>query len=195
MLHYLMKHTIYIRENCDSALATLEGFMSYRDERLSTVPLTPSQRFTGNALKYQKTILQSTQVRLLSLDKRMANVLQLSFHLVTQRDSRLQQSEALSMKTIAVVTLLFMPLGTVAAIFGTQLIGMGDDRAHHIVVSRDFWVLWLVAVPVTVVVIGIWRVWYRDERAQLTDGILGREGAELRRWGWHQYRTRYQGKM
>lgn len=194
MLHYLMKHTIYIRETCDSALSTLECFLAYRDERIGIAPPTPLQRSTRNALRYQKTLLQSTQVRLLSLDKRMTNVLQLSFHLVTQRDSRLQQSEALSMKTIAVVTLLFMPLGTVAAIFGTQLISMGDGEAHRIVVSQDFWILWLVAVPVTVIVVVIWRVWYWDERAQLTDEVLVRESADSGYLGWDRFGGNVWGK-
>jgi hypothetical protein len=109
----------------------------------------------------------STQRRLSSLEKRMDNILQLSFHWVTQNDSLIMMSESLCMKAIAVATLTFMPLGTVAAIFGTQLIRLDDDPPHHARVSQDFWLLWIISVPLTMFVLVFWRVWYQDKRAQL----------------------------
>lgn len=111
-LHNLAKHCIYLRENCEAALATLNDL---RDHHKSVIGHTPhlQQQLTLDALKYRKTLFQSTQSRLASLDARMANIIALSFHIVTQGDSRLMQSESQSMKTIAVMTLLFMPLSTV----------------------------------------------------------------------------------
>ena len=140
-LHNLAKHTIYLRENCDAALATLEGL---RDHHETVIGKSPSsyQRFTHQALKYRRTLFESTQRRLSSLDARISNIIQLSFNTVTQGDSRLMQSENQSMKTIAVTTLLFMPLGTVASIFGSQFMKLQDDRPNHIVVSGDFWLMW-----------------------------------------------------
>ncbi|KAJ4369723.1 hypothetical protein N0V83_005486 [Neocucurbitaria cava] len=169
-LHNLAKHTIYLRENCESALATLDDL---RDHHRSVIGDRPSssQEHTRQALKYRKTLFQSTQRRLASLDARMANIIQLSFHIVTQGDSRLMQSENQSMKTIAVMTLLFMPLSTVASIFGSQFMKLQDEAPFHMKVSQDFWLLWLIAVPLTVVVMVIWRVWYMDARGRLVDEI------------------------
>jgi hypothetical protein len=46
------------------------------------------------------------------LDRRIENIIQLSFNIVTQGDSRLMQSESQSMKTIAIMTLFFMPVSS-----------------------------------------------------------------------------------
>jgi Mg2+ and Co2+ transporter CorA len=141
-LHNLAKHTIHLRENCEAALTTLDDLRDHHETTFAGDSPSSSQKLTGQALKYRKTLLQSTQRRLVSLDARMANIIQLSFHIVTQGDSRLMQSENQSMKTIAVMTLIFMPLNTVAAIFGSQFMDLQDDEPHHITVSRDFWLLW-----------------------------------------------------
>jgi Mg2+ and Co2+ transporter CorA len=171
-LHNLLKHTIFLRENCDAAINTLENLLAYHQTVRGRNP-TFHDLSTRDRLKYRKTIFQSTQGRLLALDQRMANMLQLSFHLVTQRDSRIMQSEALSMKMIAVVTLVFVPLGTVAAVFGAQLIKLEDEAPFRMHVSQDFWLLWVIAIPLTILVVLIWRVWYRNERAQLRDETPG----------------------
>jgi Mg2+ and Co2+ transporter CorA len=141
-LHNLAKHTIYLRENCEAALTTLDDLRDHHKTTFVGDSPSSSQKHTCQALKYRKTLLQSTQRRLASLDARMANIIQLSFHIVTQGDSRLMQSENQSMKTIAVMTLIFMPLGTVSSIFGSQFMNLQDDESHHITVSKDFWLLW-----------------------------------------------------
>lgn len=123
----------------------------------------------------------------------MENILQLSFHLVTQKDSRVMQSEALSMKMIAVMTLIFMPLGTVASIFGSQLIKLKDEEPYHMQVSQDFWLVWLIAVPLTVLVVVIWRVWYHDARAQLIDKIPPREEGDHGYFGWKSFKESFRG--
>lgn len=169
-LHNLAKHNIYLRENCESALATLDGLRDHHKGVYGDKP-TATQEFTRQALKYQKTLFQSTQRRLASLDSRMANIISLTFHIVAQGDSRLMQSESQSMKTIAVMTLIFMPLSTVAGIFGTEFMKIEDGPSHHIVVSQDFWLLWLIAVPLTIIVIVVWRVWYADAKGRLIDEI------------------------
>lgn len=144
-------------------------------------------------LKYRKTIFQSTQGRLVALDQRMTNMLELSFHLVTQRDSRIMQSEALSMKMIAVVTLIFVPLGTVAAVFGAQLINMEDKAPFRVHVSQDFWLLWVIAIPLTCLVMLIWGVWYRKERAQLRDETPRVPAAERSDMGWNRLKASFLG--
>lgn len=107
-IHNLAKHTIYLRENCESALATLDNLRDHHKAEIGNRP-SSSQEHTHQALKYRKTLFQSTQRRLASLDARMTNVIQLSFNIVTQCDSLVMQSENQSMSTIAVMTLVFMP--------------------------------------------------------------------------------------
>jgi Mg2+ and Co2+ transporter CorA len=196
-LHNLAKHVTYLRENCDSALATLSGLRHHHSAVIGEHP-EPAQEFTRQALEYRKTLFQSTQRRLASLDKRMANIIQLSFHLVTVGDSRIMMSENQSMKTIAVMTLIFMPLSTVAGIFGTQFMKLDEEEPWHIRVSQDFWLLWVIAAPLTVLVVIIWRVWYYDARGRLEDALPRREKGEHGWLGWKTVillgkRTRYDG--
>ncbi|KAH7392943.1 hypothetical protein BKA66DRAFT_547318 [Pyrenochaeta sp. MPI-SDFR-AT-0127] len=182
-LHNLAKHTIYLRENCESALATLDALRDHHKGVIGDRP-NPSQELTRQAFRYRKTLFQSTQRRLASLDARMANIIELSFHIVTQGDSRLMQSENQSMKTIAVMTLIFMPLSTVAGIFGTQFMKIQEDAPFRITVSRDFWLLWVIAVPLTVIVMVIWRVWYLDARGRLVDQLPPRPSGKHGYMGW-----------
>ncbi|KAI4706513.1 hypothetical protein J4E89_008931 [Alternaria sp. Ai002NY15] len=140
-LHNLAKHAIYLHENCEAALATLNDLYTHHTALMGTDPNT-LQRQTKEALKYRQTLFESTQRRLASLNARISNIIGLSFNIVTQGDSKLMQSENQSMKTIAVMTLWFMPLGTVASIFGSQFMKLQDEWPHHITVSQDFWLMW-----------------------------------------------------
>jgi Mg2+ and Co2+ transporter CorA len=133
-------------------LCTLESVCAHHKLLIGKTP-SMLEESTQRALEYRKTMFQSTQRRLESLEKRMQNIIQLSFHLETQRDSQ-------SMKTVAVMMLIFTPLGTVAAIFGTQLIKIEDTTPYLMVVSQDFWLLWVVAIPLTIFVVAIWRGWH-----------------------------------
>jgi Mg2+ and Co2+ transporter CorA len=151
-LHTLTKHTLYLRENCEAALATLNDLYSHHKVATGESPEMP-QRHTRQALKYRKTLFESTQRRLASLNARLSNIIEMSFNIVTQGDSKLMQSENQSMKTIAVMTLVFMPLGTVASIFGSQFMKLQDKQPYRLTVSRDFWLMWVIAIPLTAVVL------------------------------------------
>lgn len=182
-LHNLTKHVTYLQENCDSALATLSGLRHHHAAMIGDHPES-AQEFTREALEYRKTLFDSTQRRLASLEKRMANVVQLSFHLVTVADSRLMHSENASMKIIAITTLIFLPLGTVAGIFGTQFMKLDDDAPFHMRVSQDFWLLWVVALPLTGVVLVIWRVWYHEVRGRFRGDLPPRVPGGRSWLGW-----------
>lgn len=127
----------------------------------------------------------------------MTNVIELSFHIVTQGDSRVMQSESQSMKTIAVMTLVFMPLSTVATIFGTQFIKLQDESPYHVSISHDFWLLWLIAVPLTAIVLIIWRVGYTQARGRLIYQLPQRPQGERTYTGWknlREQRSPFSGK-
>ncbi|KAF2183968.1 hypothetical protein K469DRAFT_727878 [Zopfia rhizophila CBS 207.26] len=162
-LHNIAKDILYLRENTESALSTLESLIIHHKGFIKSDP-SPCASSLQSALEYRKTLIQSTQRRLESLDERMKNIIQFSFNLVAQTDSRIMQRDGKSMKTVAIMTLVFMPLTTVATIFGTQLITLQDDAPYHIKVSPDFWLLWVISVPLTAIVMVVWRVCCADAR-------------------------------
>lgn len=114
-------------------------------------------------LRYRRGLFRSTRLRLQSLQKRMANIINLSFNLVTQQDSRVVQRDSSVMKTIAIVTLFFLPSSTIATIFGTQFFNFGDsgDGEPKFMVSGYFWVFWLVSICTTGAVFVVWWFYYR----------------------------------
>ncbi|KAH0558359.1 hypothetical protein GP486_004982 [Trichoglossum hirsutum] len=78
------------------------------------------------------------------------------------RDSRwiasVSRRDSSAMKTIAVLTLIFLPGTVIASIFSSN---MFDFRsADGPVVSSKFWVYWAVTLPLTVGVLLVWIVWY-----------------------------------
>lgn len=151
-LHNVSKHITHLREGADSALATL-GRLIQQVERSNNNPIstTVGER-TRDSLEHCQTLFQSTKFRLVSLESRMANVINLSFHLVTQQDSK-------SMKTIAFLTLVFLPASTVASIFGSQFfnLSLDQDGVPHFTFSHWFWIMWVIVVPVTAILVAIWR--------------------------------------
>jgi hypothetical protein len=74
-----------------------------------------------------------------------------------------------SMKTIAAVTMLFLPGTFVASLFATPMFQWSTTTGLQ--VQSHIWIYWATAIPLTLVTIGFWWVWLRfargSERAQL----------------------------
>lgn len=160
-LHNISKHVIYLREGAEAALMTLQRLTRHHDRSNAQSAYSALRMSTQDSLQYCQTLFQSTQLRLTSLEKRMGNLVNLSFNLVTQQDSRVMQKDSSSMKTIAAMTLIFLPAGTVAAMFGSQFFNLSVDNkgSPHFAVSPLFWIFWAVSIPLTIVLVVLWQ-WY-----------------------------------
>lgn len=76
-----------------------------------------------------------------------------------------------SMKALAVITAVFLPGEFMSSLFGMGIFnwqgdddgtdgsggGGGDDAA---VVGYDFWVYWAITIPVTIIILVLWRAWW-----------------------------------
>ena len=129
---------------------------------------------TISHFRYRKSAFQSTQLRLASLDKRIANVISLSFNLVTQRDSQVLKQDSNAMKAIAVLTLVFLPLTGIASLFSTPFFQVADS---HLWVSASIWIFWVITVCLTCSIVTIWVWWYRSMK-QRSGSIVRRKPAE-----------------
>ena len=65
------------------------------------------------------------------------------------------------MKTLAAVTVIFLPGTFVAALFSMPLFQWDTQTVGSSVVSRQFWIYWAVTGPLTVVTLALWFVWMR----------------------------------
>jgi Mg2+ and Co2+ transporter CorA len=105
-----------------------------------------------SSLSYRKGACESTHQRITSMEKRMENLIRLSFNLVTQQDSRSLQLDNKLLMVIAVVTLIFLPLTTIASIFGTQFFALTQNDAgtgYAFRMSQQFWVFWVISLAAT----------------------------------------------
>ncbi|KAK4233674.1 hypothetical protein C8A03DRAFT_38605 [Achaetomium macrosporum] len=79
--------------------------------------------------------------------------------------------DSASMKTIAVVTLVFLPGTFVAAIFSMSMFqwmpdedsndDMAKDKDSSRIVSQWFWLYWAITVPLTIGILICWVLWFK----------------------------------
>ncbi|KAF8847793.1 hypothetical protein BDZ45DRAFT_606884, partial [Acephala macrosclerotiorum] len=70
-----------------------------------------------------------------------------------------------AMKTISVLTILFLPGTFIAALFSTGLFKFSDPSPGRLV-SKDFWIYWAVTIPVTCILFLFWLSWLSKIRNQ-----------------------------
>ncbi|KAN0067331.1 hypothetical protein V8E54_014594 [Elaphomyces granulatus] len=115
-LHNVAKHCIYLKEAFAAIDYTQEELRLQHQEYFKP----PSQelpshhyRATWNMLKHKRGLFKSTSLRVESLNKRVENIINLAFNLVTAKDSRVMVKDSLRMETVATVTMFFLPVATV----------------------------------------------------------------------------------
>lgn len=70
------------------------------------------------------------------------------------------REDSSAMKTIAAVTVVFLPGTFVAAFFAMPLFHWNVDSSSAIM-SEYFWIYWAVTVPLTIVTVIVWIIWTR----------------------------------
>jgi hypothetical protein len=129
-LHNISKHCTFLNEAVDASIATVETMILHvnQAQRHISSPPTKLQTALLSSLIYRQNAFRSTQLRLRSLEKRMANVISLSFNLVTQQDSRIMQDDSNAMKAIAVLTLIFLPATGISSVFSMPFFEEEGER-------------------------------------------------------------------
>ncbi|KAH0538563.1 hypothetical protein FGG08_004851 [Glutinoglossum americanum] len=77
----------------------------------------------------------------------------------SSRIASASKRDSSAMKTIAVLTLVFLPGTLVASVFSTNMFDFRSPNPEPIV-SRKFWIYWAVTAPFTILVLAIWTAWY-----------------------------------
>jgi Mg2+ and Co2+ transporter CorA len=107
------------------------------------------------------------------MEKRMQNLIHLSFNLVAQHDSKSFQVDNKLLMLIALLTLIFLPASTIASIFGSQFFVFDDgskgDNGVDLKMSRQFWVFWVLVIPVTGVVLLAGWLYFKRVRRIVTE--------------------------
>ncbi|KAL8919411.1 MAG: hypothetical protein Q9208_006789 [Pyrenodesmia sp. 3 TL-2023] len=117
-LHNVAKHIIFLKESSEAASMTISHLQDFHLGLLKNPPqgqdATSTMHMTRQMLGQKAVQFEVWTLRMTSLQQRMQNIINLSFNVVTQHDSHILKNDSKSMKAIAMVTMLFLPLATIA---------------------------------------------------------------------------------
>lgn len=118
---------------------------------------------------FHKTTLKCLQLRSQALEERLRNEINLAFHIGSQYESIISariaeaaQRDGMTMKTISVLGLVFLPGTLISSIFGMSFFDYtptSSSTVEHKQVSDKFWIYWAVTAPITVFVLIVWLIW------------------------------------
>jgi Mg2+ and Co2+ transporter CorA len=86
--------------------------------------------------------------------------------------NRINKCESSLMKTIAVVTVLFLPATFISAVFASGVFNLhgNEEPGRERVVSRNGWIYLTVCLLLSAVTLGLWTCWYLWGGAWLESG-------------------------
>ena len=185
-MHDLARHAIHSTETVRVAISSISALMA-KSKDLNKHKSLHTSRNTTQDLESLLGFVGNLEGRSVALQSRLQNEINLVWHLLLsqitrwliiqlvnqiaqqQTQSTIEISNAARkdsavMKTIALVTLTLLPATFVSALFSTSFFNFtpaNDDKPERWVVSKYFWVYWAIAIPLTVLITGIWVLWHR----------------------------------
>ncbi|KAI0445830.1 hypothetical protein F4803DRAFT_109633 [Xylaria telfairii] len=161
-LHDMARHDIHVSETLDVATQTMQRMLA-RHKGLMDFILGNGDgpQEIHSQLQFYESFISSLRCRSASNEKRMLNEIQLAFNTVAQHDANTSvkiglatQSDSVTMKSIAFVTLTFLPPTFVSAIFSMSFFNYSADSGWSM--SEKFWLYWVFAVPITLLTVVAW---------------------------------------
>ncbi|KAF8851593.1 hypothetical protein BDZ45DRAFT_695785 [Acephala macrosclerotiorum] len=175
-IHDLAKDAIHMVEGLDAVLRSLECALHYHSEIEKLQEDDPAiWEAIHRCLHYRKEMFHSTRLRMLSVDQRLKNVINMAFNIGTMHDSRVMRQDSYVMKTLSILAMVFLPISTVSSIFGTQFFATTTSPdptsstgavTTSFVVNKKIWWLWTISIPVTIVMLIGWGVWIKRSQVK-----------------------------
>ncbi|RPA81685.1 hypothetical protein BJ508DRAFT_326146 [Ascobolus immersus RN42] len=158
-MHDLARHIIHGNEMLDAAIETIQQMRDEHAASIATEVVSGEAQIireqTTKLLRYREELLKRLRLRSHALNKRLSNEINLALNLVAQETGKATLADAAQMKTISLVTLIFLPATTVSTIFGMNFFDF-DSSSNSFFVSQHFWVFWIFAIPMTAGFIALW---------------------------------------
>ncbi|KAK4202134.1 hypothetical protein QBC40DRAFT_45837 [Triangularia verruculosa] len=153
-LHLLADYIIMLREGCHGLLTTVDAIVDHY-QKYSAINNVVLRDKTYEAFKYRRRLVASTSERAATFEKRINNLTTLFFNHISQQDNAMLMRDSSSVKAIAVVTLVFLPVTTVATICGSQFFYTPADGG--IQMDPTAWVMFGLSGVLSLVLLGTWR--------------------------------------
>ncbi|KAL9582173.1 MAG: hypothetical protein Q9203_005608 [Teloschistes exilis] len=117
----------------------------------------------GDSLEQHVQTLHARRRWLLSYKSRKDIAMNLVFNLVTQQDSETNMSiaqatknDSAAMKTIAALTMVFLPATAVSSFFGMAFF---NGQGGSLTVTSNWWIFLATTIPMTLMLLLIWLRW------------------------------------
>ncbi|KAI0846618.1 hypothetical protein F5Y00DRAFT_271908 [Daldinia vernicosa] len=130
----------------------------------------------ANAVGLLRGQVESSKLQANYLQERARTQHSVIFNLLTRHDAESSKNiaqaakhDSYSMKTIAIMTMVFLPPTFFATLFAMPLLQWQDST----VVKPNFWVYWVFAGPSTVLVLLVWYFTSKEEEPVVGDGSDG----------------------
>ncbi|KAH8432730.1 uncharacterized protein LDX57_010358 [Aspergillus melleus] len=164
-LHDIGRHIFHSTETLEIAENTVKNIVAEQTRWREEFP-DSRQKGRGVYLHTQQRLyslakqVHSLKTRSRSLTERLHNEINLAFNIVSQRYGRDAQSDSAMMKTVGVVSLVYLPGTFVSGLFGTNFFDFapGDDSDWK--TASTFWMYWAVTIPLTLATVVIWALWH-----------------------------------
>ncbi|KAK3941799.1 hypothetical protein QBC46DRAFT_381473 [Diplogelasinospora grovesii] len=151
-MHEISRHAIHASEILEVAIDTITEIQRCQTD------IHEETRVLGKTYKKQAKEYSQFQIQLVkalkrrsdSSQKRLENEVHLAFNNIARQDNSV-------MKSIALLGMIFLPATFISAIFSTTFFNFGQDGEWD--VSGKLWVYWAVTIPLTILVVVVWRVW------------------------------------
>lgn len=133
----------------------MDAMLSQHEAIKSEIPDTRAWSRVHGPLLFLRNILGSLRCRSQANEKRLANEIQLVFHMVAQYDaaisvevSKAAREDSAAMKTTATLTMVFLPPTFVSTMFSMSFFNFDSEAGWR--VSERYWIYWAFTIPVTV---------------------------------------------
>ncbi|KAE8152324.1 hypothetical protein BDV25DRAFT_72023 [Aspergillus avenaceus] len=166
MLHDVARHIFHSTEILEVAEHTMTNLVAEVSAWPSEFRDLAAQAQGGAFLQTRQRLLflaketHSHLTRSRSLSERLGNEINLAFNLVSQGYGRNAQSDSAMMRTIGVVSLIYLPGTFVSGIFGTNFFDFDSEKPDNWVMADSFWLYWAVTLPLTLATVVVWALWH-----------------------------------
>lgn len=102
----------------------------------------------GTALQQISTASRYESETMRKLNERMAELAEKS------------SQDSATVTVLTTLTLIYLPITVVSNFFSTSFVGT-QDTSNRIYITQDWWILFVTAIPLTVLTLYVWWVWSR----------------------------------
>ncbi|KAL4751026.1 hypothetical protein BDW72DRAFT_174556 [Aspergillus terricola var. indicus] len=169
LLHDILRHLFHYEETIEVAQHTLRTMAAELD-RWRNEDEENTRQTLGIWIKTRQRILHeekrahSLKTRSKSLNDRHRNEINLAFNLVSQGFGRDARTDSNMMKTVAVVSMVYLPGTFVSGLFGTNFFSFQADPGNTWLMADEFWLYWAVTLPLTLATVVIWAIWHWQDK-------------------------------